>query len=327
TVLHLDVVGGRGPAGGTTDVESTHGQLGTRLTDGLGGDDADRFTDVDLVATGQIAAVALGADTVAGFAGDRRTHHHFVDAVALDELDPLLVDQGTVRDDDFVTARLRHVLGNHAAEYALAERFDHVAAFDVRSHQQTVFGAAVDFGHDQVLGHVDQTTSQVTGVRGLQCGIRQTFTRTVSGDEVLQYVQAFTEVRGDRGLDDGAVRLGHQATHTGQLTDLGGATTRTRVRHHVHGVEGLLLDFLALAVDDLLFRQVGHHRLGHFVVGLGPEVDHLVVLLALGYQAGGILRFDLLHFLGGGVDDARLLVRDDEVVHADRHTGDGRVGK
>src|SRR5690606_32610841 len=51
TVLHLDVVGGRGPAGGTTDVESTHGQLGTRLTDGLGGDDTDCFTDVDLVTT------------------------------------------------------------------------------------------------------------------------------------------------------------------------------------------------------------------------------------------------------------------------------------
>src|SRR5690606_36804833 len=211
TVLHLDVVGGRGPAGGTTDVESTHGQLGTRLTDGLGGDDTDCFTDVDLVTTGQIAAVALGADAVAGFAGDRRTHHHFVDAVALDELDPLLVDQGAGRNDDLVAARLRYVLGDHTAEHALAQRLYDVAAFDVRGHQQAVLGAAVDLGHHQVLGHVDQTTGQVTGVRGFQCGIRQTLTSTVGGDEVLQYVQTFAEVRGDRGLDDGAVRLGHQA--------------------------------------------------------------------------------------------------------------------
>src|SRR5690606_41046159 len=56
------------------------------------------------------------------------------------------------------------------------------------------------------------------------------------------------------------------------------------------------------------------------VVGLRPEVDHLVVLLALGNQAGGVLGLDFLHFLGGRIDDARLLVRDDEVVHADRHT-------
>jgi hypothetical protein len=44
---------------------------------------------------------------------------------------------------------------------------------------------------------------------------------TVGGDEVLQYVQAFAEVRGDRRFDDRAVRLGHQTAHTGQLTDLG----------------------------------------------------------------------------------------------------------
>src|SRR5690606_9697088 len=127
--------------------------------------------------------------------------------------------------------------------------------------------------------------------------------------------------------DDGAVRLGHQAAHTGQLANLGSGTPRTGVSHHVHRVEGLLLDFLALAVDHLLFREVGHHRLGHFIVGTRPEVDDLVVLLALGYQAGGVLGLDLLHFLGGGVDDARLLIGNDEVVHADRHTGDGRVGE
>src|SRR5690606_25353186 len=194
-------VGSRGTARGTTDVEGTHGQLGTRLTDRLGGDDADSFTDVHLVTASQVATVALGADAVAGFAADRRTHDHFVDAVQLDELDPLLVDQGTGRNDDIVGARLEHVAGNHTAQYALAQRLDHVAAFDVRGHDQALVGAAVDLGHHQVLGHVDQTTGQVTGVRGLQRGIRQTLTSTVGRDEVLQNAQAFTEVRGDRGLD------------------------------------------------------------------------------------------------------------------------------
>src|SRR5690554_8220280 len=40
--LDLDAVLGGGPAGGTTDVEGTHGQLGTRLTDGLGNDKIGR---------------------------------------------------------------------------------------------------------------------------------------------------------------------------------------------------------------------------------------------------------------------------------------------
>src|SRR5690606_11712103 len=97
--------------------------------------------------------------------------------------------------------------------------------------------------------------------------------------------------------------------------------------HHVHGVEGLLIDGLTFAINHFLFREVGHHRLGDFVVGLRPQVDHLVVLLALGYQAGGVLRFDFLHFLGGGVDDARLFILDGEVVLTDRNTRDGGVGE
>jgi DNA-binding CsgD family transcriptional regulator len=42
----------------------------------------------------------------------------------------------------------------------------------------------------------------------------------VRGDEVLQHIEAFTEVRRDGGLDDGAVGLGHQAAHAGELPDL-----------------------------------------------------------------------------------------------------------
>src|SRR5699024_11482243 len=45
----------------TTGVEGTHGQLGTGLTDGLCGDDADGLADVHQLPGGQAAAVALRA--------------------------------------------------------------------------------------------------------------------------------------------------------------------------------------------------------------------------------------------------------------------------
>src|SRR5471032_1526996 len=326
-ILHLNAVSCGGPACRTTDVERTHGQLGTRLTDGLGSDNADRFTDVHLVTTSQITAVALGANAVAGFTADLRTHDHFIDAVQLDELDPLLVYQSTSRNDDFFGTWLVHVTGNNTTQYALTQRLNNVTAFNVRSHYQAMFGAAIDLGHNQILRHVYQTTSQVTGVRSFQRGIRQTFTSTVSGDEVLKYAQTFTEVRSNRRFDDGTVRLGHQATHTGELTDLRSRTPCARVSHHVHRVERLLIDFHAMTVDNLLFREVRHHRLRHFVVGLGPKVDHFVVLLALGYQAGGVLAFDLFHFIGGSTDDAGFFIRDNEVVNTDGNAGNGRIGK
>ena len=46
----------------TTGVERPHGQLGARLTDRLRRDDAHRLADVDPLAGGQRAPVALGAD-------------------------------------------------------------------------------------------------------------------------------------------------------------------------------------------------------------------------------------------------------------------------
>src|SRR4029434_7057284 len=69
--LHNAVVGAveerlLGHLGGAADVEGPHGQLRARLADGLGGDDADRFTDVHRSAPRQVAAVAGAADADLG---------------------------------------------------------------------------------------------------------------------------------------------------------------------------------------------------------------------------------------------------------------------
>src|SRR5690606_38954012 len=122
----------------------------------------------------------------------------FVNAVQLDEVDPGLVDQRTGRHQQFLGARLEHVTCDDSTQNALTERLNHVATFNVRRHVQPLLGTAIDLGNNQILRHVNKTTSQVAGVRGLQCGIRQTLTSTVRGNEVLKYVQTFTEVRGDR---------------------------------------------------------------------------------------------------------------------------------
>jgi hypothetical protein len=53
------------------DVEGPHRQLGAGFADGLGGDDADRFTDVHQRAAGKVATIAHGADALFGLAGQR----------------------------------------------------------------------------------------------------------------------------------------------------------------------------------------------------------------------------------------------------------------
>ena len=177
----------------------------------------------------------------------------------------------------------------------------------------------------EILCDVDQPAGQVAGVGGLERRVREALARAVRRDEVLQDVQTLAEVRGDRRLDDRAVGLGHQAAHAGQLADLRRRTARARVRHHVDRVERLLAHLRALRALDLLAAELLHHRLGDLVVGARPDVDDLVVALAVGDETRGVLLLDLLHLVLGRAEDLLLLLGDDHVVDADRHAGTGRV--
>ena len=60
-------------------------------------------------------------------------------------------------------------------------------------------------------------------------------------------------------------------------------------------------------------------RLGNQVIGPRPDIDHLVVLLTLGYQAGSVLVFDLLYFARRD-RSATLFSRNDKVIHTNRGT-------
>src|SRR5690606_1939379 len=92
----------------TTGVERTHRELGTRLTDRLGRDDADGLADVHELARGQGAAVALGAGTDARLAGQHRA-----DLDGLDARGDHLVDDHVAgvraRGGDDVAVGVHHV--------------------------------------------------------------------------------------------------------------------------------------------------------------------------------------------------------------------------
>ena len=158
-------------------------------------------------------------------------------------------------------------------------------------------------GDDAVLRHVDQTPRQVARVRGLQRGVGETLAGAVGRVEVLEHRQAFLEVRDDRGLDDLARRLGHQAAHAGELLHLRRRTARAGVRHHVDRVD-LLVAALVVLLGRPRFRSIISSAI--CVGALRPGVDHLVVLLALGDQAVVVLLLELLGELARRLDDLPL---------------------
>jgi hypothetical protein len=72
---------------GAADVEGAHGELGARLADRLGRDDAHRLAHVDGRAARQIAAIALAANAELGFTREHRADADLGDAGLLDALD------------------------------------------------------------------------------------------------------------------------------------------------------------------------------------------------------------------------------------------------
>ena len=145
-------------------------------------------------------------------------------------------------------------------------------------------------------------------------------------DKVLQNVQTFTEVGRDRRLDDRAIRLGHQATHAGQLANLRRRTTGARVSHHEDRVEGILLDLLAVAVDHFFMTQLLHHDLGHLVAGTAPDIHDLVVAFPLSHQTVGVLGLDFLNFLFRFGNDLVLPSWNQHVIRTEGDAGTRRHG-
>ena len=167
-------------------------------------------------------------------------------------------------------------------------------------------GTAVDLADDDVLGHVHQTAGQVTRVSGTQRRVGQTLAGAVGGNEVLQNGQALAEVRLNRTVDDFALRVGHQAAHTGELANLLDVASGTGEGHHVDGVE---------------LVEVLRHGLANFLVGIVPDVDDLLVALLVGHEAHLVVLVDGGDALIGLGENRRLGRRDGGVVHRHGNTG------
>ena len=291
-------------------MERTHGQLRARLADGLGGDDADRLAGVDRLADGQVDAVALGADAAARLAGHDAADLDFLNAVLLEHLG-IVGHEHMVGIEQHLAGLGRHDgLGRVAAVDALAEALNLLSLVEHGAGHDAVGRAAVLLADDDILRDIDQTTGQVTGVGGTQCGIGQALTGASGRDEVLEYGQAFTIVGLDRDLDGLTGGVRNQTAHAGELTDLRHGTTGAGVRHHIDGVE--LIEAVLQGRGDVLR--------GFFPLGHGQTVA-----LVLGDEAALILLLDGDDLLLRGGDEGLLLLRDGHVRDGDRDGADGGV--
>src|SRR5439155_152287 len=178
-----------------TGVEGTHRQLGTRLTDRLGGDDADRLADVHGLAGRQRAAVAGRADAQLRLAGEHAAHpdvlHAGRDHAGHQDRVEVIAAVG-----DHLAVRTLDVVGQGAGVRPGLRMLVHhqlVGQLLADRHRDGPIGTAVLLADDHVLRYVHQTPGQVPGVGGTQGGVGQTLPGTVRGHEGLQHGQPLAE--------------------------------------------------------------------------------------------------------------------------------------
>ena len=125
-------------------------------------------------------------------------------------------------------------------------------------------------------------------------------------DEVLENGQALAEVRLDRTVDDFALRVGHEATHTGELSNLLDVTAGTGEGHHVDRVEAV---------------EVVSHGIADVLVGDGPDLDDLAMALVGAHEAHLVVFLDGGNLLVGLGEDVGLIRRNRRVVDRYRNAG------
>ena len=185
-------------------MESTHGQLCTRLTDRLSSNNTNRLSNLYRLTCCHVGAVTFCADTDFTFTGKNCTDLNLINCSALCVY-TLSHDSGCTFWCNHVICFYKHFtvfildrLTGESSCNTLLKAFDLLfavhKAFDIHTGDLVSCLAAVCLSNDQLLGYVNHSSGQVTGVGCTKSCIGKTFTRSVRRHEVLQYVKTFTEV-------------------------------------------------------------------------------------------------------------------------------------
>ncbi len=203
-------------SGDTSGMEGTHSELRTRFTDGLSSHHTDGRSEGDDMTTSEIDTITALADAATSLTGDNRSHFHLLQSRFFASFRLNTGDKIIFLDNGF--SFYLKILDGHATLHAGSERdTDRIRIFTIEIGTFRIL--AVYFANDDILRHIDETTSEVSGCRGTKCGIGISLTRTMVRDEIFEHIESFLERTPDRKLDRFTGRTRHESLHTRHLHD------------------------------------------------------------------------------------------------------------
>ena len=122
----------------TTDVERTHGQLSTWLTNGLSCNHTNCLTGVNQFTACQVATITVRTQTMTGFTSNRCTDFDFIDAGLVDHIYQFLGQQRTGFNQSFASRRIDNIRSCNTTQNTLTQSFNYVTALYHCLHHKAV---------------------------------------------------------------------------------------------------------------------------------------------------------------------------------------------
>ena len=160
-------------------MKSTHGQLRSRLTNGLRRNNTNRLTHLNPFQSCHVAAVTFNTNSLFRFTSQTRTHFNFFDPGVFNSRNRVLLNETVGFCENITRKRINDILKNRSPQNSLTQRLNDFASFNEGNRIDPLQSSAIIFLNNHVLRNIDQSTRQVTGVRCFERGIRQTFSSTM----------------------------------------------------------------------------------------------------------------------------------------------------
>ena len=134
-------------------------------------DDTDYLASLYELVGGEVATVALGADTVFRFAGEYGAYLDSLDTSRGDGSYSYFVDLLTRTYDILASLGVLDVMDGGTTEDALAEGGDDGTILHHVSHLDASQCATILLRDDDIVRYIHETTCQITRISRLKCGI------------------------------------------------------------------------------------------------------------------------------------------------------------
>ena len=270
---------------------SIEGKLGTKFTERLRSDHTDWLVWLNEFTGSHVNTVGLTRYTVNTLGGEDGLNFNRFDIFIFSDL------LGNFTSNEFIGFHITwDCFSSEATGNALSKFNTSVFSFRFEDFETWIIVWLID-GKD-ILGHIDKTTSEVTGVSSTESGRDHTLTSTTGSDEGFKSVKTLLIARLDWKLNFTVEDIHHDTDFSGGNLNTRDRATGTRVGHHSNvGIHGCKLSLKEVRNFGIDFTPVSYGQRVAFFVG----EEALIVLILNKSSLSVTLGDEILDFWVGWV--------------------------